>query len=104
MEFTRIANRQAREWLRTALDDDVLAVQQEEDMANERVEIDALIEAVDREMAAEARAETERVQREVRGQVRARRARRRADREVLRSLPVRLDRTQVGDWIESEAA
>ncbi|SNR87533.1 hypothetical protein SAMN06265360_12640 [Haloechinothrix alba] len=103
MEFTRIADREARLRLGTVLDPDVVAVQQEEDMARERAEIDALIEEADREFAAEARVETERVHREVRGQVRARRARRRADREVLRSLPVRLERAPVGE-VDGEAA
>ncbi|MGH3517594.1 MAG: hypothetical protein ACRDQ7_09320 [Haloechinothrix sp.] len=105
MSPIRKTNRQAADALAALLDDDVSAVHQEEEMSQERAEVDALIESVDRELAAEARAEAVRVAASGHDQVRARRVRRRADREVPRSLPTRLPAADVvGDWFEGEAA
>lgn len=101
MEFARIADRQAREVLAVLADPDVSAVAKEEEMARERAEVEALLQEVDRELAGQVRTESQRVNREVRGQARACR---RADREVLRSLPVQLERGVATEGVEDEAA
>jgi hypothetical protein len=64
--------------------------------------IDRLIEQVDRELVAEQHVEGVRLSHAFTDQRRARRASRRAGRSVLRSLPVRLSSSELGD--ESEAA
>jgi hypothetical protein len=101
MKFARIASTAAVDALFPVLDDDISAVQREEDMAAEITYIDRLIEEVDHELVAEEHTETVRLTRDFTDQRRARRAHRRADRAVLRSLPVRME---VAELPESEAA
>jgi len=102
MEFQPSTDRQAREWLDLVFDPDICAVQEVEDMYQERDEIDRIVAEVDSELAAErqaARAELPRVDRSTRRQ---RHANRRAGREVLRALPVRPEATE--DVVLGEAA
>jgi len=96
MEFARIADSQARSAFAVWADDDIAAVQKEEDMAAEVAYIDRLIAEVDRELA-----DQERVKHRFTDQRRARRERRRAEGGVLRSLPTRLTPPRAGG---SEAA
>lgn len=100
MEFARITDEHAAEALAWLSDEDISAVQREEEMATEVAYIDRLIEEMDRELAAQERAERVRLTRSFTDQVRAQRAKRRAARVALRALPVRLDAPEV----ESEAA
>lgn len=101
MEFARIADPQARSAFEVWADDDITAVQKEEDMAAEVAYIDRLIAEVDRELANQERAEQVRIKHRFTDQRRARRAHRRAEGGVLRSLPDRLAPPRAG---ESEAA
>lgn len=91
MEFPLMTRRLVREWLDLATDPDICAVEQEEAMRAEHDEIDRIVAAVDDELAAERRASGPQVPRVTRTARRQRHANRRAGREVLRSLPVRLD-------------
>jgi hypothetical protein len=86
MFTSQITDRQAREALWSVLDDDISAVQQEEDMANEIAEIDRLLESVDRELAAEQRTERARFAVDASDGQWVRRARRRSQRNAVRSL------------------
>lgn len=116
MRNARITNREARRALVPLLDEDMATVAEEEAMAAEVAEVDALvrselgeeaalldgvIEQAERDWAATDRAERFRLSRNLTDPVRVRRATRRVGRLVLRSLPVRLD---VADLIEGEAA
>lgn len=65
-------------------------------------DVDQMLEEVDRELAAQERAEWVRVSRSFTDQIRAQRAKRRAARVALRALPVRLDAS--AHESESEAA
>lgn len=89
MKHGRIADPLAAETVAALADDVVSAVQEDEGMADEIAEVDALLESIDRELADDERREQLRVLHDVTDQVRARRARRRADRVALRSLPPR---------------
>jgi hypothetical protein len=91
MEFARIADQEAAQFLRWLADEDICAAQREEDMAREAAEVDRLIDAVDRELAAEQWTQSYRITREFIDQRQARRAHRRAARLALRSLPTQLD-------------
>lgn len=91
MKSARITDPHACEAIAVVTDDDISAVQEEEAMAAEVAYIERVIDEVDRELAAQERAEHVRRSRSFTDQVRARRAHRRGDREVLRALPVRLD-------------
>ena len=95
MEFPPTTRRQVREWLDLASDPDISAVEQEEAMRAEQDEIDRIVAEVDSELAAESRASAARLPRVSRSPRRQRHANRRAGREVLRSLPVRLDAAEV---------
>lgn len=101
MKTARITDQQAIDAIAPLADDLVFAVQEEEEMAVEVAYIDRLIDEVDRDLAAQERAEQVRLTHRFTDQVRARRALRRAEREVLRTLPVRLDEPPER---ESEAA
>ena len=106
MKTARITNQQASEALFPLVDDSISTVAREEEMAAETAavdalideavgdripEIEALIEAAEREWIAAGLEESFRVSRDLTDQVRARRAHRRVGREVLRALPSRLD-------------
>jgi hypothetical protein len=86
MFTARITTRQATAALRAGLDDDISAVQQEEDMANEIAEIDRLLDAVDRELATEQRTERARFAVDASDGQWVRRARRRSQNNAVRSL------------------
>lgn len=86
MKFLPTTNRHVREVLWPVLDDDISAVQQEEDMAREQFEIDRLIEAVDRELVAGQRTEQSRFAVDASDGQWVRRARRRSQRNAVRSL------------------
>lgn len=90
MKTARISDPLAREALALWSDDVVSADQKEDQMAREIAEVDALLEEIDRDLAADARLELARLTHDTADQVRARRARRRADRAALRTLPGRL--------------
>lgn len=90
MKTARITDPQACQVLAELGDDVVSAVQKEEEMAREIAEVDALLEEIERELAADERLELVRVTRDATDQVRARRTRRRSDRAALRVLPVQL--------------
>lgn len=96
MKHGRIADPLAADRFAALADDVVFAVQEEEEMAREVAEVDALFESVERELADDERTEQFRVLRDCTDQVRARRARRRADRAAVRSLPVRLSAGPLG--------
>ena len=83
MKTTRLTNRQAREAVELAFDQDICMTTREEEMAAEAAEIDALIDEVDRELVAEARTAGSRVLRPFVDVERARRAQRRAVRDAL---------------------
>jgi hypothetical protein len=72
--------------LLSLLDEDIAAVQRDEDMACEEAEIDRLIEDVERELAETEHAVLLRLTHDYDDQRRAFRASRRAGRGVLRSL------------------
>ncbi|PXY17882.1 hypothetical protein BAY59_35430 [Prauserella coralliicola] len=95
MKTTRITSRQAREAVDLAFDQDIWNAAREEEMAAEVAEIDALIEEVDRELAAEAGAAAHRALRPFTDVERARRSQRRTVRDALRSLPVRIEAADV---------
>lgn len=97
MEFPPTTRRQVREWLDLATDPDISAVQEEEAMRAQQDEIDRIVAEVDSELAAERRASAEHLPRVTRTPRRQRHANRRAGREVLRSLPVRLDAADVAE-------
>lgn len=107
MKLGRIADVEAAAAIAALVDDDVFAVQKEEHMAAQAVEevalIDRLIDEVDKELTAHERAEHVRLSRAFTDQRRARRAHRRAEREVLRTLPVRLDAPVIRE-VAGEAA
>ncbi|NIJ14297.1 hypothetical protein FHU38_004641 [Saccharomonospora amisosensis] len=86
MRTARIASWQARQALDLAFDQDILGVVKEEEMATEVAEIDALIEEVDRELAAEAGAAGSRALRPFTDVERVRRSQRRAVRVALSRL------------------
>ena len=86
MEPIRIAGRLAKEVLWPFLDDDISAVQEEEDMANEIAAIDRLLEEVDRELATEQRTGLARFAVDASDGQWVRRARRRSQRNAVRSL------------------
>ncbi|PXY32114.1 hypothetical protein [Prauserella muralis] len=86
MKTARITSRQARESVDLAFDQDIWSVTKEEEMAAEVAEIDALIDEVDRELAAEAGAAASRALRPFTDVDRARRAQRRAVRDALALL------------------
>jgi hypothetical protein len=90
MELAEINSQQAAEALSWLLDEDICAVQKEEDMAREVAEVDRLIERVDRELAESPRVESARLAMDHRDAQPYRRSRRRAERALLRSLPHRL--------------
>lgn len=89
MEFAPIPDRQVAEALSWLTDDDICAVQKEEDMAVEIAEVDRLMEQVDRELASSPLVESARLALDHRDSHPYRRTRRRSDRAVLRSLPRR---------------
>lgn len=91
MKTARITNQHATEALFPLVDDLISNVAREEEMAAEIAEIDALVEEAEREWIAADLEESFRVSRDLTDQVRARRTHRRVGREVLRSLPSRLD-------------
>ena len=95
MKTARITNPTATEALFPLVDDLISSVAREDEMAAEVAEIDALVEEAEREWIAADLEESFRVSRDLTDQVRARRTHRRAGREVLRSLPSRLDITDV---------
>lgn len=95
MRTARITSRQASEALFPLVDEDISTVVREEEMAAEVAEIDALIEEVDRELAAEADAAAHRALRPFTDVERARRSQRRTVRDALRSLPVRIEAADV---------
>src|SRR4051812_21973498 len=72
MRSAQITDDRALEALWPVLDEDISAVQEEEDMYAERAEIDRLIQEVQRELAAEKRRETVRIGRGFTDQRRAR--------------------------------
>lgn len=90
MKTARISDPVARKALAVLSDDIVSADQKEAQMAREIAEVDALLEEIDRDLAADTRLELVRLTHDATDQVRARRARRRADRAALRTLPGRL--------------
>jgi len=91
MKFARITDPLAAEAVAAVSDETVSAVHEEEAMAAEVAEIDRLIDEVDRELVQQERTESVRLTRTFADARRVRRARRRADRELLRTLPGRLD-------------
>ncbi len=97
MRQARITDPLAVEALAAVSDETVSAVAREEAMATEVAEIDRLIDEVDRELAAQERAESLRVSRAFGDARRVRRARRRADRVALRALPGRVDVSAAGE-------
>lgn len=103
MRQVRISDALAAEAVAAVSDEFVSAVQEEEEMAAEVAEIDRLIDEVDRELAAQERTGSVRVSRAFTDARRQRRIRRRADRELLRTLPERLD-VPAADAVGSEAA
>ncbi|WP_236793263.1 hypothetical protein [Amycolatopsis sp. GM8] len=106
MRNARIAGRDAAEALSLLLDEDIATVAEEDAVAAEVAEIDALvrmelgeeaavldavIEQAERTWAGVDQLESFRLSRNLTDPVRVRRGARRAGRVVLRSLPVRLD-------------
>lgn len=90
MKHGRIADTEAGQAFAVWADDDITAVQKEEDMAAEVASIERLIAEVDRELEEQERTEQVRVTRKFTDVRSARRAHRRAEAGVLRELPVRL--------------
>ncbi|HJQ48294.1 MAG TPA: hypothetical protein VJ870_18525 [Amycolatopsis sp.] len=101
MRSAHISRRQAEAHF-DGLDDDydAFAFQEHEGLRAERDEIERYVEDMERALAREEREALSRVPR-FNDRSRVRRAHRRADRTTLRSLPVRLD---VTDLLENEAA
>lgn len=110
MRTAQISRRQAEASFDVeASEDDIFAAQwwaatsfEREQIAREsEMEIDRLIEEVDRELAAEARVEGARLLLDLTDQRRPRRARRRAERVALRALPTQI---ALSDLLAGEAA
>jgi hypothetical protein len=87
MGSLRITNTRVRAALFPLVDEDIAAVQRDEDIVSEEAEIDRLIEDVERELAETGHAVLVRLTHDFTDQRRAFRASRRAGRGVLRSLP-----------------
>lgn len=90
MEFARITEQWAAEYVAVLLDEDVSAVQEVADVEREQAEIDRLIESVDHELAAEDRRAAFRLARDAGDGQWVRRSRRRSERAAVRRLPSRL--------------
>jgi hypothetical protein len=87
MRTAHISRRQAEaSFDHAATEDEVFAVQREEDMRSERAEIDRLLDEVDRELASEQRTERARFAVDASDGQWVRRARRRSQRAAVRSL------------------
>ncbi|WP_210717333.1 hypothetical protein [Amycolatopsis acididurans] len=104
MKTPRITNRQARAAVDLAFDQDIWMTNKEEEMAAEAAEIDALIDEVDRELAAEARTAGRRILRPFADVERARRAQRRAVRDALSLVEANVVLARIHRFDQGEAA